>query len=66
MRERGESRKRGTERGLRERREESQERGEKRAQTDTDTDVESIQAEEGPDEVHFSEGFKQRSHCGVC
>ena len=44
MRERGESRKRGTERGWRERREESQERGEKRVQTDTDTEVESTQS----------------------
>ena len=45
MRERGLNKRRGTERGWRERerREESQERGEKRAQTDTDTDVESIQ-----------------------
>ena len=38
MRERGESRRRGTERG------ESPERGEKRVQTDMDTDVESTQS----------------------
>ena len=43
MRERGESRWRGTERGWRER-EESPERGEKRMRTDTDTDVESTQS----------------------
>ena len=45
MREKGLNRRRGTERGGREREEEeSQERGEKRARTDTDTDVESPQS----------------------
>ena len=44
MRERGENRRRETERGWRERREESPERGEKRVRTDTDTDVESTQS----------------------
>ena len=45
MRERGLNRRRGTERGGREReREESPNRGEKRVRTDTDTDVESTQS----------------------
>ena len=43
MRERGLNRRRGTERGWRDR-EESPERGEKRVRTDTDTDVESTQS----------------------
>ena len=44
MRERRLNRRRGTERGWRERREDSQEKGEKRTRTNTDTAVESTRS----------------------